>query len=119
MGFETSYVNGKQHGTQNNYYESGVLHWEAHFVNGKEHGIEKEYYTSGKLQREIIYENGKKHGIEKRYYESGNLEKEIYYESGKEIKVSAFKKKQFIHMTRSNTAISPHKSVAKRNFKRK
>jgi antitoxin component YwqK of YwqJK toxin-antitoxin module len=60
-------VNGVKHGTEKEYYESGVLRWETPRVNGYVHGIVKLYHESGAIYSETPYVNGNRHGIEKRY----------------------------------------------------
>ena len=83
LSYVTSYVNGKKHGIEKKYYESGQLLWEIPFVNGKRHGIWKGYYESGQLLWETPYINGEAHGIGKGYYESGQLRAEIPFVNGK------------------------------------
>ena len=80
---EMPYVNGKRHGIEKVYYESGQLFIEKPYVNGKRHGIEKSYHESGQLEWETPYVNGEAHGIEKVYYESGQLLRETPYVNGK------------------------------------
>ena len=60
-------MNGKNHGIEKEYYESGALSQETSYVNGKIHGIRKNYYESGALRRETPFKNGVKHGLVKCY----------------------------------------------------
>ena len=62
-------MNGKIHGMEKEYYESGALWFENTYENGERHGIVKAYYESGALCQETPYVNGKILGIKKVYVE--------------------------------------------------
>jgi antitoxin component YwqK of YwqJK toxin-antitoxin module len=79
-------VDGKRHGVERIYYESGALWSEAPFVKGKMHGVDKEYYESGALHWEAPYVNGNMHGVEKVYEEgTSNIAKLTLYKDGIEV----------------------------------
>jgi antitoxin component YwqK of YwqJK toxin-antitoxin module len=60
-------VNGKLHGIEKDYYESGALQLETPRVNDSIYGIAKTYYESGTLHWETPYVNGDRHGVAKSY----------------------------------------------------
>ncbi len=100
---KTSYVNGKRHGIETEWRESGSKHWDITWVDGKQHGLEIRWYENGDkewiitwadgkrhgLQRwwrlndreysEKKWRRGKKHGIITWWHRNGKKEKEIYY----------------------------------------
>ena len=81
-------MNGKNHGIEKEYYESGALSQETSYVNGKIHGIRKNYYESGALRRETPFKNGVKHGLVKCYdKEKSNIECATLYERNREVLV--------------------------------
>ena len=58
--FETSYVDGKYHGTNIFYREDGSKRYETSYVNGLKHGMQIWYREDGSKKLERVYENGKK-----------------------------------------------------------
>lgn len=48
----------KQSFSKKEYYESGALETESTYVNGKKHGVDKCYSESGNLWRTTEYKNG-------------------------------------------------------------
>ncbi len=74
--YERQYLKGKRNGTLKGYYENGNLEVEGHWANGEENGIEKGYYENGNLKIESPVVNSKKDGVEKEYFENGKLKSE-------------------------------------------
>ena len=51
----------------------GDVMWETPYINGKVHGTERVYYDSGALRSTILYVNDRRHGVQKMFLESGAL----------------------------------------------
>ena len=81
IGSSISYINGKKHGEEKEYYNSNILESLKNWINNKQHGEEKEYYESGKLMRTVNWIDDKRNGEEKEYYESGVLKRRTMYNS--------------------------------------
>lgn len=59
---ETTYLNGKENGTQKLYYENGNLRMETEMVDGKPHGTMKRYFEDGTIEEEATFVNGELQG---------------------------------------------------------
>ena len=73
--------NGKKQGLQRKF-KNGKLVSEVTFQNGKEHGFERLYDDSGCLFFECPYDNGIPHGVQKEWDDDGNLEIETVFDNG-------------------------------------
>lgn len=73
--WETPYKNGKKHGIEKGYYETGELETKIPWVNGKREGDYKIYYISGKIKQITKLKNDKQIS-EQVYFEGGQLEQD-------------------------------------------
>jgi antitoxin component YwqK of YwqJK toxin-antitoxin module len=78
------YINGKQDGDWEYYFQNGQLRSKGSFKDGITTGIWEDYYSNGQLSRKGSYENGKEEGIWEDYYKNGKLNYRGSYENGKE-----------------------------------
>ncbi len=83
---DTMYKNGKKHGVENGWYEDGTKQYEEMWVNGKKHGLENGWNEDGTKRYEEMWLNDKKQGMDTWWYEGRGKEKkwEIYYITGGE-----------------------------------
>ncbi|MDF2577839.1 MAG: Tetratricopeptide 1 repeat-containing protein [Chlamydiales bacterium] len=68
---------GVPHGTQKEYYLSGVLKSESSYVQGKKDGPFKSWYENGQLQAEATYQNDELIGEYKEFHFDLDDEKEL------------------------------------------
>ena len=64
------YVNKRQGGKFNEYYESGELKEVGKYENGSREGNWKVYYRNGKIRQKGRYANGEKVGVWKIFYKN-------------------------------------------------
>ena len=84
-----SYVEGKLHGINRNYYPNGQMRLECNYKDGLQNGIEKEWEENSSLRKEIEYKEGKKHGVEK-VYKNGILDTQSIWKNDEMIELKAF-----------------------------
>ena len=75
---ETSYKNGKRHGTEIVYRKDGSKSHENPWVNGERHGTSISYRQDGSVSLLTPYLEGKEHGREVYYNRDGSLLTEEY-----------------------------------------
>ncbi|HHM12990.1 MAG TPA: hypothetical protein ENJ16_05510 [Planctomycetaceae bacterium] len=56
--YECTYVLGKIHGVERQWYPNGQLSMERHRAFGKEHGVSRGWHPNGQLMYESQYVNG-------------------------------------------------------------
>jgi antitoxin component YwqK of YwqJK toxin-antitoxin module len=104
--------NGKIHGLQESWYDSGELQTKEIYVNGKRVGEAKEWHKNGQLNKIEVWENndlkqvttfwengqrqhlkemkdGLRHGKMKNWSPDGTLFRDEVYEKGKELTISS------------------------------
>jgi len=81
-----TYVAGKKHGRETQWYGNGDLLLERFYANGFKTGIHKSWWPSGDLKFEYHFNNkGEFDGVVKEWYKSGQLFRDFNYNSGKEV----------------------------------
>ncbi len=80
---KTSYVNGKQHGMDTWWKDSGKKRKEEMWRNGKKHGLQTALHENGKKSWEVIWVESKEHGLETGWHTDGRKKWEVYYLHGK------------------------------------
>jgi len=83
MIVDESEMQGKPHGLEKIYYETGQLKSETPFKDGMKQGLVKIYFISGVLESTTPYLNNVVHGMSMEYYESGQVRSETPYMDGK------------------------------------
>jgi antitoxin component YwqK of YwqJK toxin-antitoxin module len=83
--FQSSYKNGKRHGTDVHYWFDGQLFSTTNWKDGKKHGSSVKYYENGQLRFKSIYKDGKDEGTSVGYYKNGQLSSKGTYKDGKEV----------------------------------
>ena len=84
-------INGRMHGDQFNYYNTGEIREVASYVNGIK--IKHlHYYKNGNTKRIWNFENSKRHGVNSSYYENGNPEFEAVYDNDNIIAAKQYNK---------------------------
>ena len=86
---EYSYLDGKLHGMNREYYPSGQIRRECNYNNGLRDGIAKNWEENGSLRHETEYKNGKRNGVEK-IYKNGVLDMESIFKNDEMIQLKAF-----------------------------
>ncbi len=59
---KTPYVNGKKHGLETEWWESGQKHWERMLRKNKKHGVNTVWRENGTRMWEVTYAYGKNMG---------------------------------------------------------
>ncbi len=75
---------GLVHGTVKEWEKNGQKTHEATFENGKQTGTEKQWFANGRKKLEITYQNGMPHGVCTEWHKTGGKKSEGYFENGKE-----------------------------------
>ncbi len=75
--YKTPYVNGKKHGVETMWDESGQKLWEIMWVDDKRHGMETQWDENGRKWYEKMWRHEIEHGMETGWYQSGRK----YYET--------------------------------------
>lgn len=78
----THYINGKENGWQNGYFENGKISERRYYANGEKDSVHIGWWENGKLRFEYHFNKGIYDGDFKEWYESGNLLKQIHYVKG-------------------------------------
>ena len=76
------YKNGKRHGINKIFYDTGILRIEVEYVDDSKEGLEKYYFSTGKLASEVNFIHGKKEGLQKEYNDNGTLNNDVMYKHG-------------------------------------
>jgi len=66
-------------GTLFSYYKVGKLKFQIEYLNGKKHGFEKQWYESGNNLIERFYKEGFKTGIHKSWWQDGVQKFEYHF----------------------------------------
>jgi antitoxin component YwqK of YwqJK toxin-antitoxin module len=82
---ETTFVNGKAHGTEKNYYKDGTLSSTVEFSEARRNGMSASYYETGEKYMETPYINGKIHGTRLMYMKNGSVSMKAEYINGKPV----------------------------------
>jgi len=90
-----SYLNGKQNGVWEAYFDNGQLMLKSSYLNGEKNGFFEIYNENGQLLSKGSYLNGKETDVWELYYDNGQLKMkgsyinrkmdgvwELYYENG-------------------------------------
>ncbi len=80
---KTSYVNGKQHGLQTLWKDSGNKATQSMWRRDKTHGLETALHEDGTKWWEVIWVENKEHGLETGWHTDGRKRWEVYYLHGK------------------------------------
>jgi len=104
---EISYIQGKENGTNRQWYANGTLQNETQIKDGKLNGLWIDYYENGKKEQEITYEDDYMNGKCTRWYENGKVKEQgqnvhcreeglwiFYYENGLKKEEGAFHEAQ-------------------------
>jgi antitoxin component YwqK of YwqJK toxin-antitoxin module len=67
-------------------HKNGTMQYSVQFVDGKEEGVKEDYFDNGDIAKRTTYKNGKKEGEEKIYRENGKLKAVIMHENDEPIK---------------------------------
>lgn len=70
------------------YHKNGSKDWEVTYVKGKKHGVQKEWYGLDSLLCIQHFKEGKLDGESLWYYESGKLNEQIFYKEDVSIDVA-------------------------------
>ena len=76
------YVEDKQHGMFEEYFESGILAVKTTYRTGHRHGKCLEFHSGGTTRIESNYHHGTLHGEYTEYYENGKTKSAISYYEG-------------------------------------
>ncbi|WP_368873287.1 toxin-antitoxin system YwqK family antitoxin [Shewanella algae] len=83
LTMEASFVDGKQRGTQKNFYSNGQLEEVYEQLGDKRVGKDSHYYQDGSLQAQHSLVNGLPEGEQLEYYPGGQLRERSLYLAGK------------------------------------
>ena len=78
------YINGEKEGAFKNWFQDGLLSFEAFYSKGKLNGISRSWWSNSNLRSESIFVNGIANGIQKQWYVSGEKFKQMTIVNGKE-----------------------------------
>ena len=78
----TNFINGKEAGWQNSYFENGSMSEKRYYTNGEKDSVHTGWWENGKLRFEYHFSKGNYEGDFKEWYESGNMLKHIHYVNG-------------------------------------
>jgi len=79
---QTNYVDDKEDGVWNQWYENGQLKLEAHYQAGQEHGMFTQWYENGQKRLEANFIHGKKDGVEYAWAKDGSIKSTTTYKDG-------------------------------------
>ncbi len=79
---KTPFVNGKTHGVETWWYESGHKRHEEMWIEGKKHGMHTWWHENGRKRMEVMWRDNGRHGIETVWLENGKKWQEMYYFQG-------------------------------------
>ena len=80
--YETSFKDGKQHGSEIWWYSDENKFCEATYENGKRQGLVTWWHANGKKKSEVNHKDDRKHGLETQWDEEGNIAKQTKWEDG-------------------------------------
>lgn len=66
-----SYVNGKEHGLSESWFDDGLQRWKCNFKNGKMNGLNEIWYPNGQQKCKDNYQDDKFHGVCEGWYVGG------------------------------------------------
>lgn len=89
---DISYTSGEKQGLERIYYKNGKLWAETSWINGKRHGTYKEFNEDGSLKQKGEYANDIQIGKQFTYYPNGKIKFEAEFENGKEKTLKNFTK---------------------------
>ncbi len=81
---KTSYMSGKNHGMETEWYENGQKMWETMWKNGKQHGSYADWQENGQKSWQASRMDGGRHGVRTWWNENGKKGQEIYHLHKKE-----------------------------------
>jgi hypothetical protein len=73
---------GKIHGLQEGWYDSGELEFQETYINGKREGEAKEWYKNGELNELAIWENGEQKKVTT-FWENGQIQHQREVKDGR------------------------------------
>ena len=79
----TEYVEDRRHGTYEQFHESGGIESRIEYVEGKMHGTSEWFHKSGELEYRTEYIEDRRHGTDEEFHESGGIESRTEYAEGK------------------------------------
>jgi len=82
--YKWNYLNGREHGVQEGWYENGQQMYKGDYVNGQKHGVQEDWYDNGRQEYKWNYVNGQFHGVQERWYGNGRQEYKWNYLNGRE-----------------------------------
>ena len=85
--YQKNYLNGRLHGIQKEYFESGQLCTATLYTNGLKNGRHIEYYECGSKKLNANYSSGHLEGIYEEWATSGQILARKTYYKGKLISV--------------------------------
>ena len=77
-----NYINGRQEGLQQLYFNDGMIAESRYFKDGEKDSTHTGWWENGKLRFEYHFKKGLYHGDFKEWYEDGNPLKHIHYTNG-------------------------------------
>ena len=78
-----NYKNGNLHGSTEQYYDNGQLHYKKTYKGGKQNGYQEWYFESGQLGFKKLYKDGKRDGNQESYFNNGLMQYKENYKDGK------------------------------------
>ena len=75
---------GKEHGKERWWYETGEKWIEIEYRDGVINGIHNVFYKNGNKKSQHNYRNGKEHGYYIKFYENGQKKSETPYQNGRD-----------------------------------
>lgn len=78
----TAFLNGKEEGWQETFYEDGKLSEKRFYHNGEKDSVHTGWWPQGNKRFEYHFTNGVYNGDYKEWYETGELMKHIHYTNG-------------------------------------
>ena len=68
----------------------GRQKYKENYVNGRQHGLQEGWYENGQQRHKQNYANGQKHGVQEYWCENGRQEYKKYYLDGVEVSQQAY-----------------------------
>lgn len=84
LATETTYSEGKRHGSLKRWFRDGTLSFVAQYQQGKQHGVSESYWRNGQLRSRARFEHGIAEGVQEQWYSSGQLFKRTQLVHGQE-----------------------------------
>lgn len=76
------WINGKQHGLEQEWSKYGEKSISREWANGEQHGIEKIWHDNGQVHTRLSFYHGQCHGREERWWRDGTRQYEAMWDHG-------------------------------------